>query len=285
MGEVTGISWTDSTYNAWEGCTKVGPGCDHCYAADRDIRYHGGSHWGAGAPRKRMSEHTRNNPYRWNRKAAEFMKVHGHHQRVFCSSLADVFDNEVPQEWREEAFATMEATPELRWQLCTKRVGNIAKMVLERWGSNDVQWPRNVGVLITVVTPEEMLRDVPKLTDLKRRFDIPWIGLSIEPMIADVADALTELTTLGILQQVDWAIFGGESGPDARDCHVAWIIAGLWAAQKAGVTCFVKQLGAKARMMGGAAYLELQDAAGKNPAEWPIGHSVLQTRDFPAALY
>ncbi len=61
MSETTEIAWCDSTVNFWEGCTKVGPGCDFCYAEDRDKRYHGGEHWGVGAPRRQMSQHTRNN--------------------------------------------------------------------------------------------------------------------------------------------------------------------------------------------------------------------------------
>lgn len=127
MAEVTGIEWTNSTYNPWEGCTKVGPGCDFCYAEARDNRYHGGEHWGPGAPRRQMSLHTRNAPLRWQREAGAFLAEHGHPRRVFCASLADIFDNEVDDQWRADAFALMEATPDLRWQLCTKRVSNICE--------------------------------------------------------------------------------------------------------------------------------------------------------------
>lgn len=283
MGELTGIAWTDSTMNWWEGCTKVGPGCDHCYAEARDHRFTGGAHWGPGAPRRLMSQHTRNNPSRWQRDAAAFMAEHGHPRRVFASSLADVFDNEVPDEWRAAAFTSMEATPDLRWQICTKRVSNVAKMIPFTWYDGGASaWPRNVGLLITVVTPAEIARDVPRLLELKRRFGIPWVGLSIEPMIAPVADALRQLEHFA---HVDWAIFGGESGTHARDCHVAWIIDGVRACDDHGVKVFVKQLGAHVRMAGDTPYLDLQDAAGADPAEWPVGYAwYLQRRDFPAAL-
>lgn len=291
MGEKTGISWTDSTMNFWEGCTKVGPGCDHCYAEARDVRWHDGSHWGAGAPRRQMSQHTRNNPFRWERDAAEFMRLRGRHQRVFTSSLADIFDNEVDDAWRAEAFNTMQGTPSLRWQVCTKRVSNIAKMV--PWeplpslrattrGAAEVPymstirpWPRNVGVLITVVTPEEVLRDGPRLTDLKREFDIPWVGFSIEPMIADVAEALA---CLPFLSHIDWLILGGESGPSARPCDIGWMRKAIHVGDRHGNLMFVKQMGDKP--VYGGEPLRFT-GKGADPSEWPED---LRRHEFPAAL-
>jgi protein gp37 len=283
MGDTTGISWTDSTMNFWEGCTKVGPGCDNCYAADRDIRWHGGSHWGAGAPRRQMSLHTRNNAGRWQRDAAEFLAAHGHPRRVFCSSLADIFDNEVDDAWRADAFAAMEATPDLRWQLCTKRVSNISKMVPKMWRPTYREtddgpfgyWPANVGVLITVVTPEEVLRDVPRLVDLKRRFGIPWVGLSIEPMIADVADALASLEYLA---HVDWIILGGESGPHARPCDIRWMRRAIDVGERHGCAMFVKQMGDKP--VDGGEPLKFT-GKGADTAEWPED---LRLHEFPKAL-
>lgn len=291
MGEITGIAWTDSTMNWWEGCTKVGPGCDNCYAADRDHRYHQGSHWGAGAPRRQMAEHTRNNMMRWQKHAPEFLAEHGRRRRVFCSSLSDIFDNEVPDEWRAEAFDDMEAAPDVLIQICTKRVSNIAKMVPDRWkgiGTDEeglkglLVWPANVGILITVVTPEEIARDVPRLVEIKKRFGVPWIGLSIEPMIAEVSMALYDLGA--ITNHIDWAIFGGESGLHARPCELHWIVKGVNACRDMGIAAFVKQMGAKPIYVGGTP-LMLKDAAGKDVDEWPVvPGDVLRTREFPAAL-
>lgn len=282
MGEKTGISWTDSTYNPWMGCTKVGPGCDNCYAVGVTAR--SGVVWGPGAPRKRTVEHTRNALRRYEKGAAKFLAKHGHRQRVFCSSLADVFDNEVDAAWRAEAFAEMEAAPNVLIQICTKRVSNIVKMVPAHWLTGN--WPRNVGILITTVTPAEIERDVPRLRLLKLDFEVPWVGLSIEPMICAVGYALEQALAEGpAAAQVDWAIFGGESGNGARDCHVAWIIEGVQICDAFGVKPFVKQLGVKARMAGGTQYLDLVDRAGKDTAEWPIGHSAyLQRFEFPEAL-
>lgn len=287
MGETTGISWTDSTYNPWIGCTDVGPGCQNCYAIGVGKRL--GVEWGKGSARRQSALATRNAPLRWQKKAAAFKAEHGHPRRVFCSSLADIFDNEVDPAWQVEAFATMAATPDLRWQLCTKRVSNIAKMVPLRWinyGSpSDIisltaTWPRNVGILITTVTPEEVRRDVPRLVDLKRRFHIPWIGLSIEPMIEDVANALVDLGAL--LQDVDWIILGGESGPHARPCDLDWILRALAVSKARGCSVFVKQLGADCRGLDGGRLI-LNDPAGKDRGEWPPG-SALHTFEFPESL-
>lgn len=285
MGEITGIAWTDSTMNWWEGCTKVGPGCDNCYAADRDHRYHQGSHWGAGAPRRQMAINTRNNMMRWQKKAPEFLAEHGRRRRVFCSSLSDIFDNEVDDAWRAEAFAAMKAAPDVLIQICTKRVSNIAKMVPENWRPTSMGftiWPRNVGILITVVTPEEVLRDVHRLVQLKQRFGIPWIGLSVEPMIADVTAAMVQITHN--MQHVDWVIFGGESGPNARPCELHWIVKGVQYCLAHGIAPFVKQLGAVPVYAGGGP-LKLKDPAGKDVDEWPVvPFDLLRTREFPKAL-
>jgi protein gp37 len=181
MGKVTGISWTDSTHSPWWGCTKVADmtACQHCWAEGVDKRV-GGSHWGHGVPRKRLSEHTRNEPYRWNRAADKFYAEHGRRQRVFTLSMGDLFDNEVPDEWRLEHFRTMAECDKLEWQICTKRITNLPKM------NPFDKWPQHIGVLITVVTQAEADRDVPRLLEIKKEFGIPWVGISCEPMEEDI---------------------------------------------------------------------------------------------------
>lgn len=289
MGDTTGIEWTDSTYNAWEGCTKVGPGCDHCYAEARDVRYHEGSHWGPGAPRRQMSEHTRNRPIRWQKDAEAFYQEHGHHQRVFCSSLSDIFDNEVDPMWRRAAFGLMDVTPGLRWQLCTKRVSNIAKMIPDHWAPVPMsdefaggasRWPRNVGVLITVVTAAEVLRDVPRLKEFKRAYGIPWIGLSIEPLIEDIGDALQSIHDGEIIGlDVDWYIVGGESGSGARPYDIGWAQRIINIGEAYGVPVFHKQLGDNP--VFGPTPVAGITGKGKDMSEWP---ATLRVRQFPAAL-
>ena len=128
MAEITGIAWTDSTFNPWIGCTKVGPGCDNCYAeALMDKRWKR-VQWGSGQPRERTSAANWKQPLLWEREHEAFMLMHGRRRRVFCASLADVFDNEAPPQWRGELWALVKATPHLDWLILTKRVGNVQSM-------------------------------------------------------------------------------------------------------------------------------------------------------------
>jgi protein gp37 len=199
VGENSAISWTDNTFNPWVGCTKVGPGCDHCYAeADFDHRKHWVT-WGAGNPRRRTSASTWNNPIRWNREAAKT----GVRPRVFCASLADVFDNEVPPEWRADLWDVIRATPLLRWMQLTKRIGNVMKMAPPDW-----PFP-HAGVMATIVNQEEWDRDFPKLMSAPA----PWRRVSMEPLLGpiDISRARPE-----------WVITGGESGPRARPIDPEW---------------------------------------------------------------
>jgi protein gp37 len=100
MGEKSKIEWTDHTFNPWTGCTKVSPGCDHCYA-EAWSRRSGIVEWG-NHPRRRTTSANWNEPVKWNAAAKIFKQEQGHRPRVFCASLADVFDNQVPAAWRED---------------------------------------------------------------------------------------------------------------------------------------------------------------------------------------
>jgi protein gp37 len=125
------IEWTDHTFNPWIGCQHVSPGCDHCYAETQNAfpKWNGGV-WGPHAPRKRTSAAYWTNPVKWNAIA----RKHGHRPRVFCASLADVFDNQVQPEWRQDLFALIRACYELDWLMLTKRPQNIVKMLPSDWG-------------------------------------------------------------------------------------------------------------------------------------------------------
>lgn len=180
----TKIEWTDFTVNFWEGCQKVGPGCDHCYAEARDVRFTGGKHWGPLAPRRKVKGGIAK-LRKINREAPAFYAAHGYWPRVFCSSLSDVFDNWVDPAWRVEAIHEIENAPDVRVQLLTKRVGNVEGMIPFGWGTHD-PWPAHVGLMITVVNQAEADRDIPKLLDLKARLGIPWVGLSMEPLLGPV---------------------------------------------------------------------------------------------------
>src|ERR1700742_1244127 len=129
MGEITGIEWTDHTFNPWIGCQKVSPGCDNCYAeAMMDKRY-GKVQWGPHGERKRTSEANGRKPLQWNKAA----KAAGKRPRVFCASLADVFDNQVDQSWRIDLFALIRECKKLDWLVLTKRPENMEKMLPSDW--------------------------------------------------------------------------------------------------------------------------------------------------------
>jgi len=242
MGEKTEIAWCDSTFNPWIGCTKVSSGCDHCYAESYANRY-GKVTWGLGQPRHLTSENNWKQPIKWNREACDS----GVRRRVFCASLADVFDNEVPQEWRERLFHLIGQTQNLDWLLLTKRIGNVAKM-LPSWWRADNLYP-NVWLGISVVNQEEADRDIPRLLRVPATIRF----LSMEPLLGPVNlrlpsgamgpkafpddfDCWTEkkrdewfsmqarATYMAQCECIDWVIVGGESGVHARPMHPDWAL-------------------------------------------------------------
>lgn len=227
MAENSAIEWTDHTFNPWIGCTKVGPGCDHCYAETLS-RARLGVAWGPGQPRRRTKDWAK--PLRWNRQAVKFAEAHGRKQRVFCASLADVFDNEVDPQWRRDLFEMIAATPNLDWLLVTKRIGNVWKMLAE---IGIQHLPVNVWLGITVVNQAEADRDVPKLLDASAAIRF----LSIEPMQGEI------ILRSEWLEVLDWIICGGESGPGARPMHPDWARLLRDQCDVAGVAYLFKQWG------------------------------------------
>lgn len=194
MAEVSGISWCDATFNPWIGCTKVSPACDGCYAESDNNRRKWVEGWGPGVPRRRTK--TWNDPIKWNRQAA----ISGARPRVLCASLADIFDNEVDENWRDDLWRLIRETPNLRWILLSKRIGNARKMLPKDWG---VGYP-NAGLMSTLENQEVWDRDIDKLMSTPA----VWHGVSAEPLLGriDIGDA-----------RPNWIITGGESGPKRRD--------------------------------------------------------------------
>lgn len=225
MGENTKIEWADHTWNPWIGCTKVGPGCDHCYAEHlMDHRLHR-VEWGVDGERRRTSEAYWRKPLAWNRAA------NGRRPRVFCASLADVFDNVVPHEWREDLWRLILRTPNLDWLLLTKRIGNAYHMLPADWHDG---YP-NVWIGATIVTQAEALRDIPKLRALPAAVRF----LSCEPLLENVGLS-TSFGNAGD-ERIHWVIVGGESGHDARPLETAWAQRIRNECRNAGVAFFMKQ--------------------------------------------
>jgi protein gp37 len=202
MGENTKIEWCDHTFNPWIGCTAVSPACDNCYAeALMDARF-GRVKWGAGQPRKRTSASNWKEPRRWDKEARQRCE----RPFVFCSSLADVFDNEVDPDWRDDLLNLIDETPALVWLLLTKRIGNVERMVQ---GSI----PRNVALGATFGNQAEYDRDARKLSKLKQTLNPLFTFGSFEPLLGPVQLSV---------HAPDWIIVGGESGPNARPMELGW---------------------------------------------------------------
>lgn len=247
MSANTKIEWADHTFNPWIGCTKVSPACDHCYAEADFAHRRKVVQWGAGQPRKRTAPSTWAQPLKWNREAERL----GIRYRVFCASLADVFDNEVPAQWRADLLQLIDRTPHLDWLLLTKRIGNVWRMMLEvsqRCGGGEQPMP-NVWIGATICNQEEADRDIPKLLAVPaaKRF------LSIEPLLGpvDLAKACAHarwtdadgIECVAMPRHLDWVIVGGESGHGARPMHPDWARSLRDQCQAAGVPFLFKQWG------------------------------------------
>lgn len=254
MGETTAISWCDHTFNPVWGCAKVSPGCDHCYAEAWDKRT-GGAHWGAGAPRRTFGDKHWNEPRRWNAAAEKA----GVRRRVFCASMADVFDNEWPEGEREKLWPLIRETPHLVWLLLTKRIGNTAKMLPADWGDGYA----NVWLLATIVNQEEAERDGPKLA----RTPALVRGWSVEPMLGPIdIDA-----ALSGLRNPDWIICGGESGGKARPMHPRWASGLRDQCTDAGIAFHFKQWGEWAPVYDPATAELRTEGSGREGARWTDG--------------
>ncbi|MBQ0936736.1 phage Gp37/Gp68 family protein [Ideonella paludis] len=262
MAQDTKIEWADHTFNPWVGCTKVSPACDHCYAEAWAKR--GGKAAGVvwGGERRRTSKSTWAAPLKWNAQA----QAEGRRYRVFCASLADVFDNQVPEWWRWDLFRLIAVTPHLDWLLLTKRIGNARGMLnnaaaavagefvgAAEWDGNP--WS-NVWIGATICNQAEADRDIPKLLEVPASVRF----LSVEPLLGPVdlrfhffSVPTGETRTRGGLRQmklrkpddggVHWVIVGGESGPGARPMHPDWVRGLRDQCRRADVPFLFKQWG------------------------------------------
>lgn len=250
MAERSAIEWTDSTFNPWIGCTKVSPACDHCYAEALAARRFGLVEW--GGERKRTSASTWAQPLRWQKQAAEFYARHGRRRRVFCASLADVFDNHVPVHWRSDLWRLIRETPDLDWLLLTKRPQNIGRMLPEFW--DEVRG--HVWLGTTVEDQRRAEVNIPHL--LKHDAAVRFV--SCEPLLGPVnllnirgrapwaRQPLVEWAHFSafdsrLLNRIEWVICGGESGLNARPTHPDWVRSLRYQCGRHGVPFFFKQWG------------------------------------------
>jgi protein gp37 len=294
MAENSSIEWCDHTFNPFIGCTKISPGCDNCYAEHlMDKRMHKVV-WGPQGDRVRTSPANWREPLRWNKGHAEFFAAHGRRQRVFCASLADVFDNAVDPAWRRDLFDLIELTPNLNWLLLTKRIGNAFEMVARARSHDWLAGRNNVWLGATIVNQEEADRDIPKLLETPARVRF----LSMEPLLGPVDLSVIDLdghseiyplkgtrgceyddgTSAPDLPEIDWVIVGGESGSNARPMHPQWASALRDQCKAAGVPFLFKQWGQwmPGKKDGAEVSLTFQSADATGPDqpawfEWPDG--------------
>jgi len=296
MAENSAIEWTTSTFNPWRGCTKVSAGCANCYAETLSGRNPGTlGVWGPNGTRVIASEAMWREPVKWNREAEHDQYIWDNldgiarrgqtppeRPRVFCASLADVFEDwqgpmrdskgqplfldpsgkwvappmKPGEQWRHldmqdvraRLFSLIDATPNLDWLLLTKRPENLFEMLpwqVNPWG--------NVWLGTSVENQAAADERIPHLL----RVPAAVRFLSCEPLLGPV-----ELSGLvkghcpthdfpgGFChgpcpddQRISWVIVGGESGPGARPCRVEWVRSIVEQCRAASVPVFVKQLG------------------------------------------
>jgi protein gp37 len=218
------IEWTHHTFNPWVGCTKVSPGCQHCYAETMMAERFGKVEWGPQGVRVRTSRQYWRNPSKWNQKAQK----EGHRERVFVASLADVFEDKPDQraemdEWRDMLFHYPHLYRNLDWLFLTKRPQNVMAMVNHNWLERG--FPPNVWIGTSVENQETADERIPRLL----RIPAAVRFLSVEPLLGPVDlwearyrhDGATG-SAFAWGRGVNWVIVGGESGRNARPMNPDW---------------------------------------------------------------
>ncbi|TXH40430.1 MAG: DUF5131 family protein [Desulfurellales bacterium] len=272
MAENSKIEWTHHTFNPWIGCTKVHTGCAHCYAEEMMDHRYGKAKWGPQGTRVRTTDANWRKPLAWDRAAAKS----GERHRVFCASLADVFESwdgdivdskgrqllrediqgRITMDYmRRELFQLIDATPNLDWLLLTKRPENVRRMWPHRsgpWikeGKACVEsWRRDNVWLGTSISDQSTANVmVPRLLESRDLCEV--LFLSAEPLVGPVSlrtgiySSIVESESVGTsLDGIDWVIVGGESGIGRRPMDLGWARYLRDQCESANVAFFMKQI-------------------------------------------
>lgn len=251
MGFNSKIQWTTHTYNPWWGCTKVSDGCKNCYAESFAVRY-GHDIWGIGKQRRLLSENHWKEPLKWNNIAKEQNERH----RVFCASMADVFEENAPQGEVKKLWGVIKQTSNLDWLLLTKRPHRILDNLPDDWGNGY----KNVW-LGTSVEDERVVERINHLVSVPAAIHF----LSLEPLLGPLPNLP--------LKNIDWVIVGGESGAGSRPMKLDWVLDIHQQCLAANTAFFLKQTGNVL-----AKQMKLTDKKGGNIEEWP---EEFQLRSYP----
>jgi len=241
MSDGSAIEWTDATWNPVRGCTKVSPGCKHCYAEVFAERWRGiaGHAYEQGFDVRLVPEKLEE-PLRWRRP-----------RRVFVNSMSDLFQDDVPESFIVQVFETMRSASWHSYQLLTKRARRMRELV--------TRMPRSLQRLPNVwlgVSLEDRKHGLPRIRELRAtparvRF------LSIEPLLEDLGKL--------DLRAIHWVIVGGESGPGARPMCESWVLPIRDQCREQGVPFFFKQWGGVRKSRNGRAL------RGRTHDEFPEG--------------
>jgi len=310
MGDKTGISWTDATWNPIRGCSRVSEGCRNCYAeavaarfSGKGLAYEGLTRNGKWTGEVRVIPEHLEDPLRWTRP-----------RRIFVNSMSDLFHENLDDEVIDRIFAVMALAPQHTFQVLTKRpermrayfsdlrfrlsiIFEYALMLGKLNGyeiASRLDNPRpldNVHLGVSVEDQPTAEERIPLL--LQTPAAVRWV--SYEPALGPVDfqsldgiggyryNALCRGAPFGHYEYnaaLDWLVIGGESGPGARPFDLAWARSTVAQCKAAGVSVFVKQLGARPFDLAGdgmldsgeppvGSYLDLSDRAGAEPSEWP----------------
>jgi protein gp37 len=221
MSDQTIIAWTERTWNPWRGCTKISPGCAHCYMFTAQERF-------GQDPSVVLRTKTWGEPARWEQAAARAGRI----ERVFTCSWSDWFHQDADA-WRPQAWALVKQCPHLHFQILTKREDRIADHLPPDWGAG---YP-NVWLGVSIENDRhtfraDVLRDIPAAV----RF------ISAEPVLGPMPSL--------DLRGIDWLIVGGESGPNFRPMDHAWARELLVKVRASGTAYFFKQSAAPRTEMG-----------------------------------
>ena len=241
MAQNSVIEWTDATWNPVTGCTKVGPGCDNCYAERFAERWRGipDHPYEQGFDLKLWPERLQH-PLRWRKP-----------RMIFVNSMSDLFHKDVPREFIDQVFDTMEAADWHVFQVLTKRSSLMRKYLNDRYQSHLV--PTNIWLGVSVEDKAHTSR-----IDHLKQINSPARFISFEPLLGPVGDV--------DLSAIAWAIVGGESGPKARPMKQEWAIQIKTACDRDGVEFFFKQWGGPRPKSGG----RLLDGVEWNGFPWQI---------------
>lgn len=221
------IEWTDATWNPVRGCTKISPGCTHCYAETFAERFRGvpGHPYEQGFDLRLVPDKLAE-PFAWTKK-----------QMVFVNSMSDLFHKDVPDEYIELVARVMAAADWHTYQVLTKRSDRLSELL-----QGKLSFAAQMPHIWWGVSVENKRHGLPRIDHL-RQARPAMAFLSIEPLIEDIG--------IFSLSEIDWVIVGGESGAGARPMHPEWVISVQRQCAEANVPFFFKQWGGVRKKLAG----------------------------------